>query len=1309
MPLCRNCLCSITSLLSIAMADQTTEQPRHDWENEQITRVNTEPPRASIMPGSDRIQTLNGDWKFHFSMTPDKRPADFHRTDYDVSEWDTIEVPSNWQLAGYGTPIYTNVPYPFKPNPPYVMGEPPKDWPAYEERNSVGSYRRTFTVPENWKDEQVILRFDGVESAFYVWINGEKVGYAQDSYTASEFDITPYLKPGENTIAVEVYRWSDGSYLEDQDFFRLSGIFRDVTLFAQPNLHVRDVFFRAGLKKPEYTTGSIDADITVRNTGKENIPAGKKVNITIKGIEETYSWYRPFGQGMYNPSNEGQELGTFTVELPSIPAGEETTVNWQKEFPKIKAWTAETPERYQVSYSIEGSNDVRKLNIGFRSVETAENGAVLINGQPVKFKGVNRHETSPDYGRAIPKAQILEDILIIKSHNINTIRCSHYPNQPYFYDLCDKYGIYVMDEANCEAHGIRGSAMDISRKPSWEKAHVERNMSMVHRDKNHASIVFWSLGNESGNGPNFEAASRAIRDYDKTRLLHYCEFPAGHPAVDMDSCMYPPVERVLQWGTQKTSRPYFVCEYAHAMGNALGNFKEYMDAFESSPRMIGGCIWDFVDQSLHACKGKDGQYRVAPFATRTLAYGGMFGDKPNQNNFCDNGIILGSRELTAKIKEVKHVYQYVGFQHKNGTLAVTNKHFHKTMSGYTLQIIPLGLGVDKKIITKSLPTLKPGASANIPLEQVPALVLVRNSSFGSPNGNIDPTDAQDLETAVNHAEAYAYIDSPADNYYIGSGKKTDGTVNLHIETTDNRIIVSRPEEADKPNFRVEFAHGMLESFQWGAEQFICPGMPVRLQAFRAPVDNDAWIRGKWMNTLKLQNIKSKCLAMTSEQLPGGAVRIVSDMETEGSPLQFRYRIVWTVTRPGCIDVSAQIYPSEKGVELPRLGFTWGMPALFRHVSYYGRGPWDNYCDRKTSTWKDVFSTTVDDMFFPYSRPQEMGNRTDVTWLGLGKAPADELFYVGAASGSDLLETSVNYYTAQELDKARSLDNLPNKDKVVVNVDAFQMGLGGASCGPRPMVEYQTLSKPTALGFTLSVLNQVEVMAWHKEMAEKNGMGVSESTVPHTPVIDRDEENRITLTSSTPECKLMYSINGGETKEYKTPFTLEQGTVKAWAANGKDTSVPYERDFQAAATRSDWKILSASSEEPDTGFAHYAIDGDPKTYWHTSYTNGLPGYPHSLAVDMGRKQKFTGFIYTPRTDLPNGLIQTYAFSISDDGKTWTPVKNGKFTYHYIRKDPAEQKIDFDAPVEARYFKFDALSPVHADHPWATAAEINIIAQ
>lgn len=476
---------------------------------------------------------------------------------------------------------------------------------------------------------------------------------------------------------------------------------------------------------------------------------------------------------------------------------------------------------------------------------------------------------------------------------------------------------------------------------------------------------------------------------------------------------------------------------------------------------------------------------------------------------------------------------------------------------------------------------------------------------------------------------------------------------------------------------------------------------MTLQAYRSPVDNDSWIRSKVEGKMKMQNMKMECSDVQASVISPGVARVTAEFKTKGSELSLSGRITWTVFGNGIINASARIYPSAKGEELLRLGFTFGMPAAYDQVEYLGLGPWDNYRDRRTSCWKDLFRTSVDDMFFAYSRPQDMGNRMETDWVALSKDKSAPALWVGAASPGAPLEVSILRYTPRELNNAKSLDKLPEKNKVIVNLDAFQMGLGGSSCGPRPLVKYQTLSEATPLGFVLAPASGLLNLA-------RSGL-----LVPHSPVIERDGDGMVSLSSSTPGVEMKYSVNKGPEKVYKKPFKLPEGNVRAWAAAGKPGSAaptsPDERQFPLIKGQAEWKILSASSEEPDTGFAHFAIDGKPDTYWHTSYTNGLPGFPHSIAVDMGTRMKFTGFIYTPRMDKDKGLISQYAFSISDDGKNWKEVKKGQFTYHYIRKDPAVQRIDFGKPVEARYFKLDAKSPVRSGEQSATVAELNIITQ
>lgn len=582
--------------MTALMASTLLAQAAPDWENQHVFRINKEEPRAVSMPfptedgaiskkrlESPWCQVLNGDWKFHWVDHPDKRPMDFHQPDFDSSAWKTIPVPSNVELQGYGTPIYTNVTYPFKRNPPYVMGEPPQDWTTYEERNPVSSYLRTFTLPDAWKDRHTFITFNGVDSAFYLWINGEKVGYSQDARTPAEFDITKYLREGENTVAVEVYRYSDGSYLEDQDMWRLSGIFRDVYLHSSAPLQLRDFFARGSLDE-NYEKGVLTLETEVRQLGGKD--GSWSVNAVVSEIG---------GREVVNSTLSGKAGERASLKLDGLG---------------IQPWSAESPTLYQLVLTLKDGDgqpvDYFGAKIGFSRSEV-KNGQLLVNGQPVMIKGVNRHDHDPDTGHYISEERMLEDILIAKRNNINAIRTCHYPNDPRFLELCDEYGIYVCSEANIESHGMGYDRESLAKDPSWKEAHVDRVRNMVEAFKNHPSVIVWSLGNEAGDGVNFEAASKWIKDHEPSRPVHYEQ--GGRKAhVDMYSPMYAShggcenYARDEEKKPLKDQRPLIQCEYSHAMGNSSGGLAEYWDLFESERLLQGGFIWDYIDQGLRAKK-----------------------------------------------------------------------------------------------------------------------------------------------------------------------------------------------------------------------------------------------------------------------------------------------------------------------------------------------------------------------------------------------------------------------------------------------------------------------------------------------------------------------------------------------------------------------------------------------------------------------------------------------------------------------------------------------------------------------------------
>ena len=662
---------TILNLIALTMVVSAfANGEHHDWEDHHVLQINREPARAYFIPygekQGDRILSLNGDWQFRWTKTPEGRIKDFWHTDFDASGWKTLAVPANWEVNGYGTPIYVSAGYPFKIDPPYVTREPKKDWTTYEERNPTGQYRRTFTVPVGWQEGQTFLRFEGVMSAFYVWVNGQQAGYSQGSMEPSEFNVTRYIKTGENQIAVEVYKYSDGSYLEDQDFWRFGGIHRDVLLYHTPDVRLRDVAVRASMDgtlqiNPQFSvyqgeTGEgyrLVATLTdgLRLLCSDSIAADEVLDLDHKA-KRMNEWYPQRGHRKFNRMD-------MKVANP-------------------KLWSCEQPNLYTLLLELNDAKGqtVERVTqqVGFRDINI-RNGQLLINGQPIKIRGVNRHEHDPYTARVMTEERMLQDLRLMKEANINAVRLAHYPNCPRWYELCDSMGMYLMDEADCETHGLRGTLASTS---DWGEAFLDRAIRMAERDKNHPSIIFWSLGNESGYGPNHAAMSAWLHEFDPTRPVHY-EGAQGDPdpsTVDVISRFYPRVkqeylnpgipegsdaeraenarwERLLEiaerpgdrctWvGSDGGPRPVLTSEYAHSMGNALGNFKEYWDEINSNPRMLGGFIWDWVDQGII----RDGK----------VLYGGDFGDKPNLHAFCMNGIVLSDRTLTPKYYEVQAVY-----------------------------------------------------------------------------------------------------------------------------------------------------------------------------------------------------------------------------------------------------------------------------------------------------------------------------------------------------------------------------------------------------------------------------------------------------------------------------------------------------------------------------------------------------------------------------------------------------------------------------------------------------------------------------
>jgi len=654
-------------LLTVASCIQTTSnaQSLNDWENPAVISLNKQSPHATLMPyqsvesakkfdpeQSDFFQSLNGEWKFNWSENTDSRPIDFYSPDFDASNWDNIEVPSNWQLKGYGIPIYTNIKHPFPAEPPKILIE-----------NPVGSYIKTFTIPEEWGDKQVFIHFDGVQSAFYIWLNGHRLGYSQGSMTPAEFDLTPFIQTGENNIALQVLRWSDGSYLEDQDFWRLSGIFRDVYLMATPRLHIRDYFVMTDLDET-YSDATFWLRINLQNFGAERSKPGN-LEVILTGPDET---------------------DVFEEIIPikqSLNFHQEIVLNIQSAIRNPLLWSAEHPNLYTLILKLKDDenqiSEVISSRVGFREVEIRD-AQLLVNGVAVDLKGTNRHELDPDHGRVVSRDLMIKDILLMKQHNINAVRTSHYPNDPTWYDLCDEYGIYLWDEANIESHELREKSV-LAKDPAWKEAFLDRGRRMVDRDKNHPSVIVWSLGNETGHGPNHEALAAMIRNMDPSRPIHYDDHENRWAGPELAPChydiisdMYSSPETMIHFHEDYPDRPIILCEYVHAMGNSVGGLEDYWDIIYSYPRMQGAFVWDWVDQGLT---------KYTPEGKKYWAFGGDYGDEPNSGSFCLNGLVYPDRTVSPALREIHKVYQYVGFEPvdlKNGQIHIINRYNFTNLS-----------------------------------------------------------------------------------------------------------------------------------------------------------------------------------------------------------------------------------------------------------------------------------------------------------------------------------------------------------------------------------------------------------------------------------------------------------------------------------------------------------------------------------------------------------------------------------------------------------------------------------------------------
>ena len=1234
-----------------------------EWESVEELALNKEYPRAYFFSFDNEAQaaqvrpekspywlSLNGQWRFHWCKTPDERPKDFYKTNYDASGWDMTPVPSNWNVQGiqkdgklkYGLPIYVNQPVIFYHERKVddwrqgVMRTPPQTWTTYEYRNEVGSYIRYFEVPREWKGREVYIDFDGVDSFFYLWINGKYVGFSKNSRNAASFNISKYLKKGQNKLAVEVYRNSDGSFLESQDMFRLPGIFRTVALRSTPKVQIRNL--NVLTDTDNLTDWQLKVTAEVRNLSKKE----------AKDYRLQYAVYKNI---LYKDDAQKVDALQATSEVQAVAPNAIEKVSAAIDVKQPDMWSAEAPNRYVLVAQLVDKKgkviEAASTYFGFRKVEIKETKAeddsfgnagryFYVNGKPIKLKGVNRHETHPEQGHVVTHAQMEEEVMLMKRANINHVRCSHYPPDPYWFYLSDKYGIYLEDEANIESHEYYYGKESLSHPKEWEKAHTARVVEMVEAAYNSPSIVIWSLGNEAGPGQNFVTAYNHLKTLDTSRPVQY---ERNNDIVDMGSNQYPSVAWVKGAATGKydIKYPFHISEYAHSMGNAVGNLADYWEAIESTNYICGGAIWDWVDQALtnYTPDGK-------PYA----AYGGDFGDFPNDGQFVMNGIIFADRTAKPQYYEVQKVYQNIKVKKLSfDTFQITNKSYFEPMEDYegVWKLYRNGELVEERSFDVS--PLKP---------QKKGVVTIAPKRMDSKSEYIvviefrQAADKPWAKQGFVQAREQFIIQEAGQKPAIATVTKGD-TLEL---SPDQKMIVGK-------DFSVmfDFDKGTIETLRYGNNTII-ENSGLALNAFRAFTNNDRWAYQQWF-AKGLHNLQHKALAKSvkanangsysysftvqsqapnAAKIEGGTAsgrnKIVELTDRAFNDADFRFvtNQVFTVYPDGSIEVQASIGSNDDFVNLPQLGYLVTMPKTYFRFTYYGRGKQDNYPDRKSGAFLGIYESDVLKEVVNFPKPQDMGHHQDSRWAALTNMRGAGAIFVGTQP----MDVAALPYTAQEMTLAGHPFELPNPSATYLQLNIATTGVGGNSCGPTPLQRDRVMATQHRFGFIIRPAQA--------KLAE--AANVSAST--EAPAFVAGLINRSTI-----------------------PM----------------------------------KVIFASSEEVGAGNATHLVDGNPNTIWHSAYSVTVAKHPHWVDFDLSKEVSFKGISYLPRTDeAGNGDVKDFSISISDDAKTWKEVHKGSFSQN--RGTP--QQVLFKSPVKARYVRFTALSEQYGQD-FASGAEFGLIAE
>lgn len=1004
---------------SVAVAQESTDKNLPEWQANFKTGEGGVKPHAGLLPfataeqikrydreASPSFMSLNGKWHFSWVRNPEKAPREFYKEDYDVSKWDLINVPGNWERQGYGLPIYVNETYEFdsplfsfKKNPPYVPTE----------ANEVGSYRRSFSVPSAWKGRRVLLRLEGVSSFYYLWVNGKKLGYAMDSKTATEWDLTEYVRIGDdksNTIAIEVYRWSTGSYLECQDMWRISGIERDVFLYSTPKSYIKDLSLNASLDKEQYKNGILDVSAELFNNNRS-------------ALELSYMLLDDSGATVASSSASIKGKGSKAVQFPQVV------------LPDVKAWSAEHPNLYTLRLELKDKKGTpiyqTGMEIGFRSVEVAD-GLLKVNGKPILIKGVNRHEHS-QRGRTISREEMLQDILLMKEHNINTVRNSHYPTDLYWYHLCNQYGLYVIDEANIESHGMGYGKESLAKDERWMAHHMARTERMYHRTKNTPSVIIWSLGNEAGNGVNFEATYNWLKKQDTSRPVQYERSEEAYN-TDIYCRMYRSPEHIEEYVTREDIyRPFILCEYAHAMGNSLGGFRTYWDVIEKYPKAQGGCVWDWVDQSFREVDPKSGK--------SYWTYGGDYGPKnvPSFGNFCTNGLVAADRTPHPHLAEVQKVYQNI----KSSLLSASPKEVRLEVRNWYAFTNTNAFHAEWNVLDSE------------------GNMLVH----GKENLDLAPDSKGEMRIAFDKE-----LEGVGERFFYMEWCAPDGK-RVAYDQFALPIAPAKPSVRtfgkEKVEYRIDKTTGAISSLTLDGEEMLTS--PIAISLWRPPTDNDirdAHGNRAWQSS-GIDSLQQKVVSVVAQK-DGSTIVNLELLGRSGQKLGFAEQKI-SKGAQGEVKISIVWKPNQEVLKaVARLGLAFAMSKEFRNVKYLGRAPYETYVDRADAGIVRIDSRSVDEMFHNYVRPQATGNRTGTRWMEITDGRGKGLYV--KALGEELFQFSAYPYSDSSIRKATHQHHLPDGEDVTVHLDHRQMGIGTATCGPGVRKEFLVPVEETAFGFVI---------------------------------------------------------------------------------------------------------------------------------------------------------------------------------------------------------------------------------------------------